>query len=139
MNNHWETNYKAYQDGKIPFLYALWPHSDRYDPVKSQQISRAVHQPLFAVETDSNIPNLQSTIEVKGDGILVTSLKPGTDGNGYMLRLFNTCDKETTAFVKCKSQGCTLYLSDPIETMIKKIDGVIKMVPEEIVTLRITE
>ncbi len=139
MNNHWETNYAADQDGRIPFLYAIWPHAGGYDAVKSQQVSRAVHQPLIVVESYGKSPVLQSNLEVNGNGIVVTSVKPCRDGDGTMVRLFNTNTTNTIASVKWKEGDHTVWLSNPLEKKIKKINGAIPMVSQEIVTLRIMQ
>lgn len=139
MNNHWETNYAADQEGLIPFSYAVWPHAGGYDAVKSQQVSRAVHQPLVAVEADGNSSVLQSKLDVKGNGIVVASVKPCLDGAGTMVRLFNTNQTNAVASVKWKEPNHTLWLSNPLETKIQKIDGTVSMVPQEIVTLRVME
>ncbi len=139
MNNHWETNYAADQQGQIPFSYAVWPHAGGYDAVKSQQVSRAVHQPLVAVEADGNRSVFQSKLDVKGKGIVVASVKPCLDGAGTMVRLFNTNTANAIVSVKWKEPNHILWLSNPLETKIQKIDGTVSMVPQEIVTLRITQ
>ncbi len=34
MNNHWHTNYRAYQEGETTFHYFIRPHA-AYDPVEA--------------------------------------------------------------------------------------------------------
>ena len=135
MNNHWETNYKADQEGLIPFRYAVWPHVGGYDAIKSQQNSRAVHQPLIAITANPKIPVVQPKLEIQGHGIVATSLKPCRDSNGYMVRLFNTSKATSTASLKWKKDGYTIWLSNPMEEKIKKTNGSVEMVSQEIVTL----
>jgi hypothetical protein len=138
MNNHWETNYKADQEGRIPFRYVIWPHPHGYDPVAVQQKSRSVTQPLLAVTVRQDAPVLEPMFQIDGAGIVVTSLKPCLDGDGYMVRLFNTADVELTAVLKRTKGDCTIWESNPLEEKNRKTDGRIKMVPQEIVTLRVS-
>ena len=139
MNNHWETNYKADQEGQIPFRYAVYPHAGGYDAVRSQQVSRGYDQPLIAVSADSKVPVIEPKLDVKGDGIVVTSFKPCRCGIGYMVRLFNTSQAESTASVRWKKSGAVIWQSNLLEEKVKKISGMVEMVPQEIVTLRIME
>lgn len=137
MNNHWETNYKADQEGRIPFRYVIWPHRQGYDAVTAQRESRGVTQPLLAVAVRRETPVVEPMLRVDGAGIAVTSFKPCVDGNGCMVRLFNTAEVESTAALKWRRDGYTIWESNPLEEKIRKTDGRIEMVPQEIVTLRI--
>src|SRR5271163_115286 len=47
MNNHWGTNYRAYQDGLIEFRYAFRPHGG-YDPAAASRFAIGMSQPLVA-------------------------------------------------------------------------------------------
>src|SRR6185312_8848713 len=47
MNNHWGTNYRAYQEGVVAFRYALRPHSG-YDAAAANRFSIGLSQPLLA-------------------------------------------------------------------------------------------
>ncbi|MBI9018365.1 MAG: hypothetical protein JEZ07_14020 [Phycisphaerae bacterium] len=136
MNNHWETNYKADQEGLIPFKYAIWPHAGGYDASSSQRLSRSVHQPLIAVTTVADKPVIAPSIKVDGKGIVVTSLKPCRDGKGYMVRLFNTHSDVSHASVKLRDDG-SIWESNPFEDKLSKVEDTLKMKSQEIITLRI--
>lgn len=138
MNNHWETNYKADQEGRIPFRYVIWPHRHGYDPVAAQQKSRSVTQPLLAVTVREDAAVVEPMLQIGGAGIVVTSLKPCLDGDGYVVRLFNTADAESTTVLKRTKGDCTIWESNPLEEKIRKTDGRIQLVPQEIVTLRVS-
>ncbi len=138
INNHWETNYKADQEGLIPFRYAIWPHAGAYDAARSQRKSRAVHQPLIAVTADADTPVIAPRIEVSGRGIVITGMKPCRAGGGFIVRLFNTHTADSAASVKLTGKG-TLWKSNPFEDALEKVTGVITLGPQEIMTLRVTE
>jgi len=140
MNNHWETNYKAYQEGKITFRYILRPHAGGYDQVNAQKFARSIHQPLLPVEADPLRPVIKSMLTVTGDGVVVTSVKPSRDGKALMVRLFNTSPKKQTAALKWARQPKATWISNPMEDQISKTaksSGPIEMVKHEIVTLRV--
>ncbi len=47
MNNHWGTNYRAYQQGPVSFRYALRPHRG-YDAAAASRLAIGLSQPLLA-------------------------------------------------------------------------------------------
>ncbi len=137
MNNHWETNYKADQEGIITFKYVIAPHKGGYDAVKSQKIGRSVCQPLIIVAADPAKPVAQSMLKVNGDGVVVTSIKPSRDGKALMVRLFNTAQKKTQVRLSWHSKPDETWISNPMEEKLILLKTPIQMVPHEIVTLRI--
>ena len=48
MNNHWGTNYRAYQEGPTVFRFVLRPHRRR-DPAEASRFATGFSQPLLAV------------------------------------------------------------------------------------------
>ena len=48
MNNHWGTNYRAYQEGPTVFRFVLRPHGRR-DPAEASRFATGFSQPLLAV------------------------------------------------------------------------------------------
>jgi len=142
MNNHWETNYKAYQEGLITFRYILRPHAGGYDQTGAQRFARSIHQPLLPVAADPSRPVAKSMLSVAGDGVVVTSLKPSRDGKALMVRLFNTSPDKQTAAVKWTVPPKATWISNPMEDRISKLarpSGPIEMVRHEIVTLRVEQ
>jgi hypothetical protein len=51
MNNYWETNYRAGQDGPHAFRYVLRPHAG-FDEAAADRLGREVGQPLVIVSAD---------------------------------------------------------------------------------------
>ena len=88
MSNHWEVNYKAYQEGEITFRYALIPHEGGYDGIEAEKSGRGICQPLLAVEVDQNIEAMAPPFFISGD-LIATSLKSNREGDGFILRLYN--------------------------------------------------
>jgi hypothetical protein len=97
MNNYWETNYKASQEGPTVFRYALRPHGP-YDQVAAQRFGIEQNQPLIAVPAN-NAPAMASTLQVTPDAVIVTSIRPIDNGAARLIRLFNTSEEAAEATV----------------------------------------
>ena len=136
MNNHWETNYAAYQKGICTFKYALKPHVGGYDQTKSQRFGRGICQPLIVVSAEESKPAVKSLLAVKGKGVVVTSLKPSRDGKSIMIRLFNISDQPQKAEIIWSKEPNQIWLSNPMEDEISKAEKQIKLTKYEIVTLK---
>lgn len=136
MNNYWETNYLAAQEGKTVLRYSLLPHG-QYNSGISEKFGMERSQPLIAVPTDKTLPQHGSLLTVEPGNIIVTSIKPGMDGKTLMLRLFNAGAKPERVRIKWRDkQPVVLYIID-VDNKIDLEDGnPFSMIPYEILTLR---
>jgi hypothetical protein len=137
MNNHWETNYKADQEGTAVFRYVLLPHGGTYDAVSAQQAGRAVHQPLVVLEADPSKAIPGPLFEVTGRGVVVTSVKSARSGKGFIVRLFNTSENSVAARIVMPGKAARVWLSNPAEDEISLLPGSMEMVKHEILTLKV--
>jgi len=136
MNNYWETNYKASQEGPTTFRYSIEPHNG-FDPGKAAKFGTGQSQPLIAVPVDKNMPIPDSIFEVEPESIIVTALKPNSDGNAWIVRLFNAGGHPEKASVNwAKPTPDTIWLSNMAEEQVSKVIGPIEMAPYDIITLR---
>jgi alpha-mannosidase len=142
MNNHWECNYKADQDGLITFRYALRPHAGGYDAVAAQRFGRDVCQPLIAVAADGATPVAAPLLGVEGQGssvkggVVVTQVRPSRDGKATMVRLFNVADEPRKVSLAWNRPVGATWISNPMEDETKKAPAQIELAKFEIVTLR---
>jgi alpha-mannosidase len=86
MNNHWGTNYRAYQQGIVEFRYALRPHSG-YNPAMAARLAISLSQPLVASSASSEGP-LPSLFRIEPADVLAISCKPSVDGKAWIVKLF---------------------------------------------------
>jgi alpha-mannosidase len=96
MNNHWGTNYRAYQEGPVEFRYALRPHAG-YDPAAAARFATALSQPLIVAQAVNSKSDLPPFLRVEPDDVLVTSLKPSDDGKAWIVRLFGASGEDRNA------------------------------------------
>lgn len=135
MTNHWETNYKAYQEGPHRFAYTLLPHG-RYDQAAAQRGAREVTQPLVALPADPARPVVRASLDVEGDGVVLTSVRPSRDGKALMVRLF-AASGQPERFTVGRAKPQNVYLSDPRESRGRKVAGPIDLAGYGVVTLRL--
>ncbi len=136
MNNYWETNYKAGQEGPTMFRYAIQPHR-QFDGGDAAKFGAECGQPLIVVPVDAKTRVQRSILSVKPAGVVVTALKPAGDGTGIIVRLFNTGERtEKVALTWTTPAPRTVWLSNFAEEKVSRINKPIEMAAYEIVTLR---
>jgi hypothetical protein len=115
MSNHWELNYKAFQEGEITFRYVLFPHDRGYDGTAAERAGRETCQPLLAVEADPSVPVVQPCMTFESDRLVVTSIKPADNGKNLIVRLYNPESCTGTARVGLvNNTNLTVSFCDPM-------------------------
>jgi len=136
MNNHWGTNYRAFQEGPHVFRFLLRPHRG-YDPAASATLAIAAGQALLPVAARGEHPMASLFREPMAPGILVSGLKPSDDAKALILRLWNASGHDAQASLKGtlpKSQ--TLWRSDASERPIERMMDSVSVPAWGVVSLR---
>ncbi len=137
MNNHWGTNYRAYQEGPVEFRYALRPHSG-YDPVEAYRFATGLSQPLVAAYADESRPLPISLRGVEPADVVVTSLKPSDDGKAWIIRLFGASGEDRQAkLIWSQPAPNSTWLSDTSENPGEKVGDSVLVRGWDLVTLRV--
>ncbi|MDR1383471.1 MAG: hypothetical protein LBJ67_06450, partial [Planctomycetaceae bacterium] len=144
-NNHWETNYKAGQDGLLQSFYRIRPYLGKFDVAKSQKFARGTNM-LTSLE--------QQLLKLDNENILVTRLKPARTerasnahespyGQGLIVRLYNPTDKAQNVSLTFAAPQIdkevykpALYLSNPLEDSLEKIPATLTIDAFDFITLR---
>jgi alpha-mannosidase len=95
MNNHWGTNYRAYQDGPAEFRYALRPH-DGYNSAAASRFATGMSQPLVASAAGRR-PGMGLKLRIDQQDVLVQECKPRADGRAWIVQLFGAAGEERKA------------------------------------------
>ncbi|GHT11990.1 alpha-mannosidase [Planctomycetales bacterium] len=136
-NNHWETNYKADQEGELKFEYWIWAYQkNNFNNGIAQRFARQVHQPVIALPTSLSTTGSLLTLENEGN-VITTGIRPTRDGSGALLvRLFNpTTEKQTTA-LKLSPPHKAVYKSNPLEEKGDALNS-IDLEPFDVLTVRV--
>jgi alpha-mannosidase len=135
LNNHWSTNYRAYQEGPVEFRYALRAHRG-YDPAAASRFSIGLSQPLFATaSSSSSLP--APVLRVEPEDVLALTLKPSDDGNALILRLFGASGEDQRARLHWNAPSRRrIWRTDLSEQPIEPLAEEILVAGWELVTLR---
>lgn len=135
MNNYWETNYRAYQEGVVEFRYALRAHGG-YDPAAASRFAIGLSQPLVASVASTQPPS-PSLVQIEPADVLALALKPSEDGDAWIVRLFGASGEDRTAKLHWQqSSPPRQWLSDLSEAPLRPLGQEIAISGWELLTLR---
>ena len=136
MNNHWGTNYRAYQDGLVEFRYALRPHSG-YDPAAASRFAIGLSHPLVSSRPGQSSPTaLRLRIDQKD--VVLEECKPSRDGNAWIVRIFGASGgNRRVSLAWTDNAPIKVWRSDCRERPLERLDTQVEVPAWELVTLRI--
>ncbi len=135
MNNHWGTNYRAYQEGKTPFRFILRPHRGKNDPADATRFATAFSEPLLANRGADR--EGKSLLKLSTDEVVVTGFKPSDDQKAWIIRLFGAGGKnENVKLAWGERKPSAVYLSGTNEKAGEKIGNSVAVPGYGVVTLR---
>lgn len=137
MNNHWGTNYLAYQQGPVTFRYALRPH-DGTDIAAASRFAIGLSQPLLAGISTSSEHGLGPMLRIEPASVLLNELKPSDDGKAWIVRLFCASNDEASVRLTWPSTGIgETFLSNLAEEPLRSVNGEVPIAGWELITLRV--
>ncbi len=139
MNNYWETNYKADQEGPTTFRYSIRPHAGEYDQVAATRFGIERHRPLIAIPAHADGPTARApTFRLDAPGVIVSSIKPSREGQAWITRLYAASGKrERVSLTWPGGRPSAIHRSGPDEVRGELLTGPIELPAYGIVTLRI--
>ena len=137
MNNHWGTNYRAYQEGPVTFRFLLRPHGPS-DPAEASRLAIGFSQPLLVTPSRSATPPRPGPLlRTSSNEVLITALKPSDDGRALMVRLFGAAGRTVkTTLVWTRPAPEKLWRSDTSEKPGRRLSGPVEVPAYGVVTLR---
>ena len=153
MNNYWHTNYKADQEGRVIFRYAVRPHLG-FEAAAVRRAGMEAARPLIVVEARDGgerraaakkgaAPEraaarpLGLPLTVEPSAFAVTSLRPAADGMGIIMRVYNASGRpETLRLGGALAKTSEVYLSDPDESKREKVTRPLPVPAFGLLTLR---
>ena len=136
MNNHWGTNYRAYQDGAVVFRFVLRPHRGPTRSAEAARFATGFSQPLVAVPGRGQAPDARSLLKVDSADVAVVALKPSDDGAALIVRLVGIGEQPAKARLEWWRPPASIWLSDTSEVRGKPITGEIPVPRGGVVTIR---
>lgn len=84
LNNHWHTNYRADQAGRLTFRYALAGHG-AFRPDEAWRWAAAQRQPLVVASVSEDGGSL---LRISDPSVVATRVTPSDDGTALIVRLW---------------------------------------------------
>ena len=136
MNNHWGTNYRAYQDGPVEFRYALRPHGG-YEPAAASRFAIGMSQPLVPSAKGQRSPNALK-LRIDQEDVILQQCKRSADGSAWIVGLFGASGKNLTARLTWTDNALIeVWRSDLLEQPLERLGPQVEVPAWELVTLRI--
>lgn len=135
FNNHWETNYKASQHGRLTYRYSLQAHKT-YSALAASRFGIERSQPLLVMPAFG--PELTTPrMTLKPDSLLLTAFKVSDDGKAWIARFFNPSDAPITAQIHwSEPKPSQLWRSNLSEKPFEKIDSPVTVQAWSLLTVR---
>jgi len=136
MNNHWGTNYRAFQEGPHTFRFLLRPHRG-YDPAAATRLAVAASQPLLAVRAHRAPPSAGPRLQIDSPDVIVTGFKPSDDGKAVIYRLWGAGGKDVAMALRWSGPlPGRVSLSDTSERALAGAGGTVVVPAWGVITLR---
>jgi alpha-mannosidase len=141
MDNHWGTNYRAYQEGPVMFRYAIRPHG-RYDAAAASRFAIGLSQPLIVKPAAPHTNFLTPLLKIEPADVLAITLKPSEDRSAWIVRLFGASGESRTvkldwgAGTSVKS-SVKSWISNLAEEKLRPADDPLQVGGWDLVTLRV--
>lgn len=125
FNNAWGTNFPQWSEGGFTFSYRLIPYRGTWKENRIWQ--RAEEFRYVPLTVKGQVENHSDLVKTCSDGLLVQTLKPSWNGEGYVLRLSNISGEKkemTVEFgVPVKHAAVCSMMEEPEETIPVTGDG----------------
>ena len=122
------------QEGAHPYRFAIQTHEGPLVLHKAVRLGWEHNSPLIVRKGQSaqgSLPQRASFLEVSSDNVMVTILKKAEDGNGLLLRCYETDGQDTQITIQCPKGVVKAMLTNIIEEDQKvipvKADGRIEV------------
>jgi alpha-mannosidase len=136
MNNHWGTNYRAYQDGPAEFRYALRLHGG-YEPAAASRFATGMSQPLI-VSAQGQRSRMGLKLRIDREDVLVQECKRSADGSAWIVRLFGASGEDRKAgLMWADGRPIKVWRSNLSELPLERIDTQVDVPAWDLITLRI--
>jgi len=136
MNNYWETNYKASQEGPVTFRYSLMPHGI-FNDAAAYRFGVERCRPLIVRPSEGGEFDLTPPVRVNHETVVATAMKP-LGGHSVLVRLYNTGAAPQTVTLGRTERTAAVHRATASGRPLGRVAGPLGMLPHEIVNLLVT-
>ncbi|MGC8739306.1 MAG: polysaccharide lyase family protein [Candidatus Hydrogenedens sp.] len=136
MNNYWETNYKASQDGWHTFRYYIKPYK-KNDFSNPDTFAKHIISDLLVIPTNKTPKLPTPPIQITPNWVIY-HVKYNPDEKAYIVRLFNPTSESVTVQVKNSSTTKPVKISSTLSLQVQSEPFTsCSLSPRELLTLKI--
>jgi len=126
------------------FTYSLLVHESAFSTESVIKPAYELNFPLLAFDGSANCDNCASLLNVDADNVIIETVKPAEDGNGFIARLYETEGSYTACNLEYNSQVKSVFKTDMLEYSDELIETknntvALEFKPFEIKTLRLAK
>ena len=108
--------------GQHQFRYALLPHVGDWAQGETVRRARELNEPMLAVPTvGGGQVGAHSYLQVRGPGVVVETLKPAEDGDGWVLRLYEAHGGRGTVDLKSDRALARVVACNMVEEALREV------------------
>ncbi len=140
MNNYWYTNFRAGQEGEIPFRYRLTSHAGPHD---GAAVTRFAWQPFYPLEpvwlteADAAPTPPESLLRVEGDPVIVGCIKLAEARNAVIVRLLEMQGKPAQCTLRWTLPGGRRIVRAGLADAVERPGGALPVIDSAVtVSLR---
>jgi hypothetical protein len=153
LNNYWSPKWAGKKGGELRYRYVL-TSGQRFDAASSARWGREARFPLevAALKSSDKLPGIHGTlppaeagfITLAPDNLLLTAFKAAEDGQGLILRVYETAGRESDGVLKLPFMNITsaeeaTAVEVPGKSLKHDAGGVrFRIRPNQVLTLRLT-
>lgn len=129
--------------GKHQFTYSIYPHKGSFKNGHTINEAYLLNRPMEVLECDGNgvLPSEFSLVECDAENVIIETVKEAENGNGIVVRMYETWNKKTDAHIKLGFNAKKISICDMLENPCTEIGSAteldLKLKNFEIVTLLI--
>ena len=136
MNNHWGTNYRAWQEGPVSFRFQMHPHHG-FDAAEAARRAIGISQPLLPTIARGTKAQSTPRLTLDSNDVLVTGMKPSDDGRAIIVRLWAASGKDVSTHISWSEPvPKKVWWSDLGERPIEPLNDAIKLPAWSVRTIR---
>ena len=122
INNHWMVNFKASQEGEIPFRFRFQTHSNSVDVSSAYKFGLdSISPPIVLRDKKRNSEKMEDSFIITDSEKINYTLKPAEDGNGIILRAQNLVNTNVSCNFKFNIDIVKFQLCDLLENILEDL------------------
>jgi len=110
--------------GKHKFTYSIYTHENNWNNSETVKKAQELNIPLVAIETKHHkgeLPEEMSFFEIESDGVILDTIKKSEDGKGFILRLYQSKNKNEDISLKLFKKPSMIFETNLMEKNIKPL------------------